>query len=197
MVAAPIVMNLETGYDCAYCGKGIRILEEVMCIEVTLPAKVQDVEYYVLEDEEGEYAYDPYFFHLNCWEEGLENDLNDRIEDREPIMCEGGIVECDGCTSDILPWEATGKLSVGEFRKPERSQDNDFAPRFIEYENVKPRAFCVSCLHTINSEILEMWEQDITHRGACEEGVHCRCWRYESCDDPGQPGCRLFDEVDG
>lgn len=198
MVAAhDVAVDLDSGHVCALCDERINMLDEALCLEVVLPAKPADVEYYILEDNEGNYAYEPYFFHLTCWVEEVEGQLNDSIEDDAPVLDSSGIVECEGCTSDILAWETCGTVTVGEFKYLEQSQDGAYEPRFVPYPGIKSRPFCVACLSRINTEILEMWPEGVTHLGACEDGVACRCWRYGSCNDPGQPHCRLFDNVDG
>jgi len=191
-----VAVDLDSGHVCACCEEPISMLEEVLCLEVVLPVKLDVVKYYILEDDTGGYAYEPYFFHVDCWVGEVEEALCTVIEDTSPALDSRGIIECEGCTSDIFAWETCGIVSIGEFTRIPQSQDGTYPPRFVPYE-IKSRPFCVSCLHTINEQILEMWEGGITHRGACEEGISCRCWRYESCNEPGKAHCRMFDEVDG
>jgi len=197
MVAAfDVDVSLDSGHVCALCSKEIDILEEVACLEVVYPS-IQSgmLEYLVVPDEVGDYAFDPYFFCLNCWEEEMENLLCTARELEPPVEDARGIVECAGCTSDILPWETSGVIHLGDFRRPERDPDGDSKPTFVPYDMV-PKPFCVSCLAVTNGDILEMWEGGITHMGACEDGVHARCWRYECCEEPGKIGCRLFNTAD-
>lgn len=198
MVAAPdVAVDLDSGHVCALCNEQIDMMDEVLCLEVVLPSSQNLVaQYFILENDQGEYAYEPYFFHAHCWKDDVEEQLNEAVDDQEPIMDPNGVVECDGCTSDILEWETCGILTPGDFRYLEQSQDDEYSPRFVPYPNTRSTALCISCLARINEEMLEMWENGITHAGACDEGVHLRCWRYQSCDSPGKYGCRLFDGLD-
>jgi hypothetical protein len=198
MVAAWDVgaLNLGSGHVCAHCSQELEVLEEALLLQVAYPAKPNgSMEYYIAEDEQGEFFYEPYFFHLSCWEEEVENSLYALRDDEPPVLDERGIVECDGCTSHILPWELSGVLTLGEFQRATRAPDGSAGISFVPFDTVKERPYCISCLTLINEEVLEMWENGITHRGACEEGVHARCWRYACCEEPGKTGCRLFNDV--
>ncbi len=193
MVAAfDLRPNLDSGHCCAHCGEPILLLDEAVLLEVAFVAKTDCVEYFTVEDENGNYAYEPYFFHHRCWEEDVENVLCEYVEEETPVLDGRGVAECEGCTSDILPWETSGVLHLGEFQRSERDPDGEFRIKFVQYETQKSRPLCIACLALINEDILEMWEGGITHRGACPQGVQIRCWRNGACDDPGQEGCRLF-----
>lgn len=194
MVAAfDIGLNLDSGHLCGYCGEPILILEEAVLLEVVYIAKTYEgVQYYAIEDEHGNYAYEPYFFHHNCWDEEVENSLCEYIEDEPPVLDSRGIAECDGCTSDIFPWETSGVLHLGDFQRSDKNPDGTYRIKFIPYETQKSRPLCIACLALINEDILEMWEGGITHQNACPHGIQSRCWRHNGCEDPGQDGCRLF-----
>lgn len=188
-----IITQVETKQICAYCSKSIDMLEETVLLQVVLPAKRDGkMEYYILEnDEGGDYAYAPYFFHIDCWVDEVERELHDLLKDDPPVMlCGNSIVTCDGCTSDILPWETSGLLTFGDFQRSQRTPEGVHHAVFVPYEAASTRPLCIACLALINSEVLELWEDGITHRGACEDGIKSRCWRYEVCEDP-QEGCRL------
>ena len=195
MVAAfDVTPQVDSGHLCGQCGQMITLMEEVVLLEVVYINKTDQVEFYAAEDDHGNYAYEPYFFHHSCWEDDVENVLCEYMDQEElsPVLDGRGIAECDTCTSDILPWETSGVLQLGEFQLSDKNPDGTHRVKFVQYDSQRNRPICIACLNTINEEILEMWEGGVTHQGACEEGVQSRCWRTGGCDDPGKPGCRFL-----
>ena len=181
-----------SGQVCADCGEEIGILEEALCLQVAYPVtKDQWIE---AEGNEGEYLYTPHFFHVACWADEIDHPLEELLtqEEMEPVLHGDGVVECECCTSDILSWELSGLLELGEFQQSERGEREIV---FVPYEGSRKIAICISCLHTINEDLLELWEEGVTYGGCCSLGLELRCWRTGVCNDPGGPECRLYNEL--
>lgn len=190
--AIQLLIN-ESAHECAYCGEDIHSVEELQLLQVVYANRVNGkLEFYAIEDERGEYLYKSKFFHFMCWEE-VQEGLAEITEDQEPPICdeiERRACECDSCTADIRHWETTGMVQFGELRRAKRMPNGDSTLYFDEC-NTAPRTFCISCLRTINHEVLEMWPE-ISHAGECAEGTLYRCWRDGGC----RHGCRRLDAAE-
>jgi hypothetical protein len=176
----------ESEHACAYCEEDIHSVEELRLVQVVYSNKTPTgLEFYAIENDEGEYQYQPWFFHFTCWEDVQER-LVEIIEDQEPVFdpLEQKAVECDGCTADIRPWETTGLISFGEIHRSQLMPNGENTFHF-DTCNSKPHVLCISCLWHINNEVLEMWEE-LSHNGECAEGIASRCWRDGGC----RSGCR-------
>lgn len=172
----------ESEHACPYCGEDIHSVEELRLVQVVYANQLLTgkVEFYALEDEQGNYEHKPYFFHFVCWE-NVQERLEGIIEDNEPVFGNDDrkIRECDGCTASIYAWETTGLISFGELHRSQRKPNGENTFHFDEC-NSTPHVLCISCLWHINHEVLEMWEE-LNHNKECVQGTHSRCWRSGEC----------------
>lgn len=170
-----------TEHNCASCGEALSYTEEVFLLSVVQAQLIDGrIEYYDVLDDSGDFAYIPYFFEFVCWE-SIEEDLKDRAKDVPPIVDNQSLLECAACESDIRAWETLGLVSFGELHSSRRTPDG---PSTIFTEMGDKRHVCISCLYTIN-DVGQFWENGMSEGypgyKACEEGIHARCWRMETC----------------
>lgn len=170
-----------TEHSCASCGEAISYTEEVFLLSVVQAQLINGrVEYYDLLDDEGDFAYTPYFFEFSCWE-SIEEDLRDRAKDVPPIMDELSLTECAACESDIRPWETMGLISFGELHS---SQRTPAGPTTVFADMGDKHHICIACLYVLN-DVGQFWvnsmNQGYPGYRTCEEGIHARCWRMSTC----------------
>lgn len=192
LVAAwDVALEPMSGQVCAECGEEFGLLEEVVLLQVAYP--VEKGSWILAEGEGGEYLYEPHFFHTACWADDVDAPMEEVLGDAEPVLDRRGIVECGVCTSDILSWELSGLLTIGEFQRSERAERSI---TFVPYQEQMEIGICASCLYSINEEVLELWEDGFTYGGCCPLGLELRCWRDgRVCNSPGGPECRLYNEL--
>lgn len=171
--------DLETEHVCSHCGDNLELVDEILLLQVIYPNRTNEGNaYFIVEDDVGDYAYTPQYFHLQCWEE-IAADLDGYNEEREPFFEPEDLWECDSCTSSINRWETTGMLNEGELRQSRR-EPNGEPTIYFDTCNIKPRFYCASCLRTVNDDIIELWDT-FSHNGECAEGTRQRCWRLGTC----------------
>ncbi len=177
-MAEDLTKMFYAGHRCALCSKRIMLTDSVAQLEVVYPAVGPNgiLAGYAIEGDDGGYEYDPYHFHLECWDE-LHQQFFEEDNDAPPVYDPArlGIVECLFCSSDIRAWETSGMVSYGEIRRSQRSP-NDQPTTYFELLDPERCFICLPCLWTVNKERLDMWTK-VTHVGECEEGMHMRCWR--------------------
>lgn len=175
----------ESEHTCGNCNKDINSVDEIRLVQVVYTTTNPD-EFCAIENDKGEYQYQPYFFHFGCWED-IQEQLEQLLENQEPVFADESkaVFECDGCTSDIYAWESIGLLSFGEIRRASRMPNGESTFIFDEC-NSTPNVICIACLWRINHEIIEMWGE-LSHNGECSTGMRIRCWRDGDC----RHGCKL------
>lgn len=179
--------DLETEHVCAYCDKGIELLDEILLLQVVYPTANGGGgdEFLIIENNQGDFAYTPYYFHMHCWEEiAADVDAHNAEEEVDPMFNGRGHWECDSCTSNILPWETSGLLDEGELRRSQR-QPNGKPTIHFHRTTEQRRLYCAVCLLYINESLIEMWTP-FNHNGECAEGTARRCWRNGGCFQTGQ-----------
>lgn len=148
----------ESEHACAFCGEDIHSVEETRLVQVVY-ATSDPSSFCIIENDEGEFQYKPYFFHFICWED-VQESLEEIVGDREPVLRDESraVLECNGCASDIYAWDTVGLISFGEFRRPHRRPNNESTFIFDEC-NSTPHILCLSCLNAVNHEVIEMWSE--------------------------------------
>lgn len=179
---------LEIGQLCGECGEDIHVTDDVYLLQIVTPNYIDGTfNYWVVQSEKGEYAYDPYFFHQSCWadtctewEENAEEPLPKVLSHDQQYV----IGACVLCESHIQLSETSGLLVGGSFTRSPRSPGGESSVEFEPSE--EPMLICISCLHDLNTNGLEMWPY-IGLTNICEAGLKSRCWRTGAC----QNGCQL------
>lgn len=175
----------RTEHNCAYCDERIYVCDEVILVQIVYPNFVVDhIELYDIDNGCGGFEYEPWFFHLDCWESVME-ELDELTEDAPPMLDPLSIFDCSHCKSGIRPWESSCLVTPGEFhrspRAPNGVQDIHFEACLGE-----PQLLCTACIAMINDELFEMWE-DFSHNGECTQGAYRRCWRGNCCEGVEYP----------
>lgn len=173
-----------SGEFCASCGDMLALNEEIFLAEIVYATYTNGhINCFNVLDDDGDLEYEPLYFQWGCMEQ-LVDELKDFIENRPPIPDEAhSILKCNHCHSGIRSMEKFCRIRCGELRPSARQPDNNrIAVEF--YDISTEEAICLSCLYHVNTECLELWGGGVTQNGACEEGIHARCWRWGSCPCP-------------
>jgi len=175
-----------SGCTCAVCLNDIKLTEEVFLLRVVHPFIVDNqLQYFDIIDDNGQYKHPPAFFDFGCWEEE-EEEIHVVQEDVPPIPDPDGIILCDVCGSDICQGEAMGLVQFGEIRLSERSPNNMLTSSFMGMSD--PQHLCIACLvHLEDNQREPLWEGEIDpipNHNVCIEGIHERCWRSGNCACP-------------
>lgn len=166
--------------ECPFCGKKIVIDEQVILATVVTPhfANGGLVTIDVVDDD-GDYTYDPTFYHQECWSE-MYYDYENFIKHKKPVGCASSLVECDLCTSDILAEETSVLVLTGNVTKSPRSPNNLISLSFEVPPGLAYRAIlCIECASKMKyteGNHSALWP-GLDHSGECERGLRERCWR--------------------
>ncbi len=174
-----------TPHACAYCDDWLYITDELILVQVVYTNFLEDhIECYDIDDGQGGFVYDPWFYHLDCWESVME-ELDALTEGQPPVVDPLGHYDCSQCGSGIRAWETSCLVTPGELRRSPRAPNG--VPG-IHFDNClgDPQLLCISCSLQLNDEVFEMWDV-FSHNGECSEGTHRRCWRDNNCHDIGCP----------
>ena len=175
-----------SGCSCAVCMNDIKLTDEVFLLRVVHPFIVNNqLQYYDIIENNGQYKYPPIFFDFGCWEEE-EEEVHGIQEDVPPVPDPSGVILCDICESDICQGEAMGLVQFGEIRLSERSPNNTMTSSFVGMSD--PKHICIACLVYLEDNQSEpLWTDDIDpvpDHDVCIEGIHERCWRNGNCACP-------------
>lgn len=175
---------------CTECDRTILFLDEVMLLELVVPVPNPDdgtITFQPLVDENGEYTHSPAFFDLDCWD-GVEHSLKHDIRHAEIVHHVKGIVVCDICSSDILPWETMARARWGEIHASNRSPNGEDSQVFSTCNCDTEVHICVACTARLPQHVdggqHHMWGQLIPpfmDGYACQGGIRSRCWRQPTC----------------
>jgi hypothetical protein len=182
---ADFICENPTEHPCAYCGDEIGFTDEVYLLKIVQAQLINGrIEYYDVLDNEGSFAYEPYFFEFQCWE-ALVEELTELKHDEPPITDTQALLDCDACESDIRPWEIFGLAAFGELHTSQKTPDGRPTTVFEDLNSYQH--LCISCLYCMNTDnqyypIIHGGLPDEQH---CENGIHSRCWRW-----PGMCSCR-------
>lgn len=177
-------MSTASGECCALCGEVLALNEEVFLAEIVYATRTENrLNCFNVLDDDGDLEYEPLYFQWGCMEQ-LIDELKEFIEDRPPIPDEAhSILKCNHCHSGIRSMEKFCRIRCGELRAAARQPNN--ARISVEFYDISSEeALCLSCLYHINTECSELWGRGVTQAGACEEGIHARCWRWGACPCP-------------
>ncbi|GAF95522.1 unnamed protein product [marine sediment metagenome] len=175
----------STPHGCASCEDQLFLTDELVLVQVVYTNALPDrIECYDIDNGEGGFTYEPYFVHLDCWENFME-ELDELTEHTPPTPDLLSIYDCSQCKSGIRAWETSCLVTPGELRRSPRAPEG---VQGIHFDNClgEPQLICISCITRMNDEVFEMWE-DFSHNGECSEGSHIRCWRGNACHDNGCP----------
>lgn len=180
----------EIEHKCSYCDGAIHLKEEIVIVEVGVPAMSDGTfEFQCYEtNEEDDYLYTPAIFHQECCAE-LWNDREEAVKDEKPVGCTSSVIECYICASDICGDETTAQFNYGRVELSLRSPNGERAYRIVS----KSQSYvCIECIFNMNTQC-EMWPE-IDHSGECDDGRKERCWRTgckTGCKKIGEcPSCK-------
>ena len=173
---API--SYDSGKLCPECGRNLMLSEAAVLLQIVVPMQNEQgqVLYPPFEGADGGYAYEPYFFHQECWEsnhEALDQLLCDY--DCHAVHDDYSFMVCKLCNSGMRLNEPAALISHGELRSNQRSPDGMRVPTFYTYPNGR-ELICLSCIRSLNDEVMGMWEH-ISYRGECPQCTYNRIWR--------------------
>jgi hypothetical protein len=173
---SPISYN--SGKLCPECGKELMLTEAAVLLQIVVPQlnEARQVFYLPFEGADGGYAYEPYFFHADCWaanNEALDTMLTEY--DCRAVHDDYSFMTCKLCHSGLRLNEPAALVSHGELRASRRSPDGNSAPTFHTHPNGR-ELLCLACIRTLNDEIMEMWKH-ISYSGECTSCTYDRIWR--------------------
>lgn len=167
----------HAGHQCAECHEELLVTDELVLLQIVIPQlnEMQQLVYPPFETAEGNYAYEPYFFHSMCWDT-IEERLHALLEEEncETIHDQYSFRVCNSCKSGLRLLEPVALVSAGEFQASKRSPNGERTVCFIPYEPT--RFYCLSCIRAVNDEFLEMWDH-ISYQGECVQCTYQRIWR--------------------
>ncbi len=185
--------------ECGHCARNCHLGDEVVLVRIVEPAIEGDgtldlLDYEDTDDsEEGEYLFQPYVFHRECWAEiyaDFETSAQNDHDGEYPmprITDPAGLLDCEHCKSEMRAGETILVMGSGKLSLALRKPDGADTPAF--HENESKRGFlCLVCTRVLNEAVIEMWDEDtLTQGDECAQGRVRRCWKTESCKD----GCPL------
>lgn len=172
-----MAQDVETNFCCPDCGERLALTEEVVLVRVVYYMMENGVEKYYDVEADGDFKYEPYYFHLGHWEDAVD-ELG--VDDDTPVLTsKSSVRDCDVCGSGIDNKEMVCLLTPGELRLSQRSPGN--APSFYFAGIAKPKVMCLSCALRLNENVIELWSEGVTYQGECSDGVHRRCWKNGRC----------------
>ena len=173
-------ITMKTQQICAQCHEPPVFTEELVLLQIVQPRffNGQLLLHPVLDDDTGDFQYEPYFLHFMCWE-GIEEDLEEEISNTPPISDDHSPIQCRYCNSGIREWEKCGAVLMGELHVSKRAPNGERGEDFVGLGD--PYLVCFYCLLIINDGILEFWENGVAQDHECGDCLQARCWRL----DPG------------
>jgi len=171
---------------CSACGDALHYTEEVVQLQIFMSYRGPNNEVVLVpvQDDEGDFAYEPQYLEFDCWE-SLTEDLKSMIEDEPPVGHPRELLECSYCKSSICEWEIFATSYVGELHVSRRCPDNTSTSTFAAMST--PYVTCLSCL-LFQSYECDLWTEELSQTGECEECSHARCWREQGCSCPCHAG---------
>ena len=171
-------VNYNSGKHCAECGNELLLTEAAVLIQIVLPQlnESRQVVYPPFEGADGAFAYEPYFYHAECWaanHEALDNLLSEY--DCRAVHDDYSFMTCQLCHSGLRLNEPVALVSSGEMRASRRSPNGDSSPTFYTHPN-GVEVLCLACIRTLNDELMEMWPH-ISYGGECPQCTYDRIWR--------------------
>ena len=149
-------LYFETQHMCPCCQEYLVYTDEVYLVEVTEAA--QDggrIATQPMISDEGDYLYEPYIMHFQCWEEVLEQ-IREATQDQPPVECVDGILFCKCCGSTIGNFEPYVAAYIGEIRVSQRSPNLTKNDKIERYPDADP--ICLACIVHVFEEHFEDWE---------------------------------------
>lgn len=173
-------VKINTTQICSECGELLTFTEEIYLLQIMQPhlQEGRGALNPVLDDEDDDFVYEPHFLHFECWESVVE-ELRKTVEDKPPVADAQSPFACPVCESGIREWELVGVATIGELHVSKRAPTGQHGEDFQTIG--PPDVFCLPCLHNINLEITEFWNEQLSQEGECELCLFGRCWRDDTC----------------
>lgn len=121
----------------------------------------------------GDYAFDPHFLDVTCWESEREavHICNEDAEAEILGVPDYHVCNCSVCHSQISIGELVAVAHLGGIILSRQSPDGEEAD--FETEDVTPDILCARCLWVLNDQVTAYWD-DQTRVGAIEEAMETR-----------------------
>jgi hypothetical protein len=188
LVRTDMTTDYSSGHICAGgdCGAELVLTEDAVRLEVVIPQQGEgnQVVYQPFVTQQGTYAYEPYHFHEQCWDEYAEAIAQEFEEyDARAVHDDHSFVVCKICYSGIRLHEPMGLVQRGCLQASQRSPNGEGS---VSWYNASLEHVCISCLRLLNDEILDLWgERSISYAGECPACTYERIWRKgEVCHHP-------------
>lgn len=175
----------EFGHECPHCDKKLLVTDVIVLVQICIPALSEHgtVLYQPFLDGQGGYAYEPRFFHEECWQKNDEA-LHSELEDADCQEVEDpqySFRTCQACRSGIRLGEPTLVTQTGEVQASKRCPDGKPAYAFEAYLRTT-ELWCLCCARTWNETILTIWDS-ISYNNECSGCTYDRVWRHGAvCD---------------
>lgn len=172
------VKSQAAQHKCPACDDRHDLGEEILLIQVVRSRKESGTLQFWAPEEGDRFAFQPKFLHIWCWDEA-ELDLRKEIRSQDRVEDSRSALDCAVCGSGVFEGEVMGLVSPGSFEVADQCPDGRGTVTF-EHAGT-PVPVCTSCMRSINEYVLNLWEENPTEVGECEEGSAKKCWRYQSC----------------
>jgi hypothetical protein len=178
----PLNSLYYSGKICADCEEALLLGEGVVVVQVVIPQTTEGrISFADFENPDGSYAYEPFIFHSHCWEVNYER-LTEELEEQacEAVADPRAFRKCSACSSGLLLGEPVGLATYGLLSTSKRTPNGD--PSIVFERSQVQKCLCLSCLRTLNEEVIEMWET-LSYSGECSLCTYERRWRTGTpCD---------------
>jgi hypothetical protein len=147
----------ETQHQCPCCQEMLVYTDEIFLLEVTQAA--QDGGQILTEPLlgiDGDYQFEPYMLHFQCWEE-MQEQIQDMVRDQPPMECEDGILYCSCCKSTIGNFEPFVAVTFGEIQVSQRTPNGEPADKMLRLAPMDP--VCLACIVNVFEENFDDWEE--------------------------------------
>jgi hypothetical protein len=185
-------VDYSSGHICSAsdCAAELILTEDAARLEVVIPQldeNHQVVYQPFISQATGTFAYEPYHFHEQCWQEYVDA-LVELLEeyDARTVHDEYSFITCTYCYSGIRLHEPMGLVRHGALHANKRTPNGEGSPSWY----TRPGAvdyLCLACVRAINDEVITLWEENggISYAGECPACTHARIWRRgELCNHP-------------
>lgn len=150
-------MEISIGIACSCCREHITYeSNDVYLVELCQALSEEDFLFKVCTTESGNYTIEPVFFHSDCWETTIIEEISGNVEDEPPVNIQSPVLLCTVCMSTIGEEQYFAMCSPGQLLMSKSSNYQNDKPKFENGNNQRP--ICLRCICIVVEEYIPEWE---------------------------------------